>query len=295
MTTEQIKAFLAVAECLNFTKAAEMLYLSQPTISRQIQSLEEECRTELLVRTHKEVRLTPAGVIMVSHLRNSLAEIQAGFDEIHAISNGITGKINIGVLEGFEQDTRVVSSLVEFGKKYNELTVNISHCSFGELRGGLNDGSFDIIFTMGFEAKNLPLTLSRRLCHLSAGIIVSSNSGFAQMKKLRIEDLKDETFIAPDEKDSPYRLEDTNDILRQHGFECSRMKYVKNHESVLLNVAAGNGVAIVCGDIPQVKNKLLFRFIELPANENMLHMIYAWKKENFNPALALLLNCLTEQ
>ena len=70
---------------------------------------------------------------------------------------------------------------------------------------------------------------------------------------------------------------------------------MKNHESVLLNVAAGNGVAIVCGDIPQVKNKLLFRFIELPANENMLHMIYAWKKENFNPALALLLNCLTEQ
>ncbi len=294
MTTEQIRTFLAVAECLNFTKAAEMLYLSQPTISRQIRSLEEECKTELLVRTPKEVRLTPAGVIMVSHLRNSLAEIQAGLDEIHAISSGITGKINIGVLEGFEQDERVVEPLVNFGKQYNELTVNISHCSFGELRNGLNDGNFDIIFTMGFEEKNLPLTLSRRLCHLSAGIIISANSRFARMKNLKIEDLKDETFIAPDEKDSPYRLEDTNEILRQHGFECGRMKYVKNHESVLLNVAAGNGVAIVCGDIPQVKNKMLFRFIELPANENMLHMIYAWKKENFNPALALLLNSLSE-
>ena len=45
MTTEQMRTFLAVADCLNFTKAAEKLYLSQPTISRQIQSLEEECKT----------------------------------------------------------------------------------------------------------------------------------------------------------------------------------------------------------------------------------------------------------
>ena len=80
MTTEQMRTFLAVADCLNFTKAAEKLYLSQPTISRQIQSLEEECKTPLLIRTRKEVILTPAGAIMVSHLKNVLSEIQVGYD-----------------------------------------------------------------------------------------------------------------------------------------------------------------------------------------------------------------------
>lgn len=80
MTTEQMRTFLAVADCLNFTKAAEKLYLSQPTISRQIQSLEEECKTPLLIRTRKEVSLTPAGAIMVSHLKNVLPEIQVGYD-----------------------------------------------------------------------------------------------------------------------------------------------------------------------------------------------------------------------
>lgn len=68
------------------------------------------------------------------------------------------------------------------------------------------------------------------------------------------------------------------------------MKYVKNHESQLLNVAAGNGVAIACGDVPQVKNSMLFHFMELSKEEHVLHMIYAWKKENYNPALALFLN-----
>ena len=87
MTTEQMRTFLAVADCLNFTKAAERLYLSQPTISRQIQSLEEECKTPLLVRTRKEVRLTPAGAIMVSHLKNSLEEIEAGLEEMFSGSH----------------------------------------------------------------------------------------------------------------------------------------------------------------------------------------------------------------
>ena len=295
MTTEQMRTFLAVADCLNFTKAAERLYLSQPTISRQVQALEEECRTPLLVRTRKEVRLTPAGAIMVSHLKNSLAEIEAGLEKIQASSNGITGKLHIGVMEGFESDHRILKPLVEFGKQYSELTVNIKYCSFGELRRGLNDGTFDLIFTMGFEAKNLPSTLSRKLCQLSAGIIVCANSALGEREDLTIYDLKDETFIAPDEKDSPFRLEDTNDILKRYGYQCKKMKYVKNHESQLLNVAAGNGVAIVCGDIPQVKNNMLFHFLGLPEKENVLHMIYAWKKENYNPALALFLSGLTEE
>lgn len=295
MTTEQMRTFLAVADCLNFTKAAERLYLSQPTISRQIQSLEEECKTPLLIRTRKEVRLTPAGAIMVSHMKNALDEIQNAMSEIRESSNGITGKLNIGVMEEFDTDHRLLMPLIEFSKQYSELTVNTSYCSFGELRRGLNDGSFDIIFTMGFEAKNLPATLSRKLCQLSAGIIVCANSLMGQKEDLTISDLKNETFIAPDEQDSPFRLEDTNDVLRHYGFQCSKMKYVKNHESVLLAVAAGNGVSIVCGDIPQVKNRKLFRFLELPEDENALHMIYAWKKENYNPALALLLSGLSEE
>lgn len=72
------------------------------------------------------------------------------------------------MLEGFETEPRVLKPLVEFGKKYSELTVNINYCSFGELRRGLKDDKYDLIFTMGFETKNLPSTLSRKLCQLSS-------------------------------------------------------------------------------------------------------------------------------
>ena len=61
----------------------------------------------------------------------------------------------------------------------------------------------------------------------------------------------------------------------------------ENHESQLLNVAAGNGVAIACGDVPQVKNSMLFHFMELSKEEHVLHNDLCLEKENYNPALAL--------
>ncbi len=63
MNTTQIKCFLAVAETLNFTKAANQLFISQPGLSRQIVSLERELNTLLFIRDKHTVRLTPAAAV----------------------------------------------------------------------------------------------------------------------------------------------------------------------------------------------------------------------------------------
>ena len=59
MNTTQIKCFLALAETLNYTRAAARLYLSQPGLSRQINSIEQELNTQLFIRNQRNVRLTP--------------------------------------------------------------------------------------------------------------------------------------------------------------------------------------------------------------------------------------------
>ena len=66
MNFSQIKCFLAAADCLSFTKAAERLYLSQPVLSRQIASMEDELGIELFIREKKSIRLTPAGEVMAT-------------------------------------------------------------------------------------------------------------------------------------------------------------------------------------------------------------------------------------
>ena len=75
MNTTQIKCFLALAETLNFTKAAARLYMSQPGLSRQISSLEQELNTQLFIRGSKGVTTTPAGALLARELGVSVSEV----------------------------------------------------------------------------------------------------------------------------------------------------------------------------------------------------------------------------
>lgn len=65
MTITQIKYFITAAKCLNFTKAASKLYITQPALSRQISAIEEELNVQLFVRNNRSVKLTPAGMALV--------------------------------------------------------------------------------------------------------------------------------------------------------------------------------------------------------------------------------------
>ena len=91
MNTKQIEYFLAVAEELSFTRAAEKLYVSQTAVTQQIQSLEELIGVKLLNRTKKKVELTPAGQIFQIEGRQILESIENAFVHARAVSEGMTG------------------------------------------------------------------------------------------------------------------------------------------------------------------------------------------------------------
>ena len=65
MNTTQIKYFLTAARTLNFTEAANQLYISQPALSKQITAIESELNMQLFIRSKKKVRLTPAGAVLL--------------------------------------------------------------------------------------------------------------------------------------------------------------------------------------------------------------------------------------
>ena len=100
MNTTQIKCFLALSETLNFTKAAARLYLSQPALSRQIATLEQELNTLLLIRDSKNVRLTPAGALLAEELSGLNTALEDLISRTKAMGMGYSGSLTIGVLEG---------------------------------------------------------------------------------------------------------------------------------------------------------------------------------------------------
>lgn len=95
METRQLRYFLAVADSLHFRHAAEILHLSQPSLSQQIHQLEEELGVQLFVRNKRNVRLTPAGTALAEHARNILRSIGEAEQAARQAEAGEAGQLRI--------------------------------------------------------------------------------------------------------------------------------------------------------------------------------------------------------
>jgi DNA-binding transcriptional LysR family regulator len=92
----QLRTFVAVAEERNFTRAAERLHLAQQAVSKSVRQLERELGVELLERTTREVRLTPAGAELLRSGREALAAADAAFGRAREVGAAVAGRVRIG-------------------------------------------------------------------------------------------------------------------------------------------------------------------------------------------------------
>jgi len=92
----QLEAFLQVAHHHSFSRAAEALFLTQPSVTARIQSLEREIGERLFERTGRSVTLTDAGDAFIPHAQRALTAVQEGTDAIEAVRHGDIGSIRIG-------------------------------------------------------------------------------------------------------------------------------------------------------------------------------------------------------
>lgn len=92
----KIDVFCKVCEQGSFSRAGELLFLSQPTVSAHIQALEKEFDSRLLDRMGKNVLPTPAGLVLYRHARQAVASLEEAYAEIQALSNEVTGDLRIG-------------------------------------------------------------------------------------------------------------------------------------------------------------------------------------------------------
>src|SRR5215204_4443011 len=104
MELRHLKYFVAVADTLSFTKAAVKLHLAQPSLTRQIQNLEEEIGVQLLNRSKKHVALTEEGTAFLMDARRVLTLAEESIQSVQRLSRGETGQLNIGYLSNFNFD-----------------------------------------------------------------------------------------------------------------------------------------------------------------------------------------------
>lgn len=147
-----LRYLMAVAEHQSFTRAAEALYVSQPTLSQQIKQLEDLLEVQLLDRSGRIVRLTAAGEVYLQHARRALVELNAGkraISELHDLSRG---SLRLGMTP--ISDYLATPLLDQFNGRYPGITVSTLEMPQGDIEAALADDRVDIGIAFGSAASS---------------------------------------------------------------------------------------------------------------------------------------------
>ena len=142
MTITQLKYALAIAEHQNFTKAAEKCFVTQPTLSTQIQKLEDELDVVIFDRGKKPIEVTEVGRKIVFQARNIVNEADRIQDIVDQQKGFIGGEFRIGIIPTV-MPTLLPMFLKNFIKKYSKVKLKIEELTTEEILTRINDGHLD--------------------------------------------------------------------------------------------------------------------------------------------------------
>ncbi len=152
-----LRSFVAVAEELNFTRAAKRLFIAQQALSTQIRQLEERIGTKLLDRDTRSVSLTDAGEVLLGQARLLLADADAAVAITRAAS-ATTSRLTIGFVAAVNHP-EMARALDRFSDDHPDVELMISFGDQLDPTGGLLDGHADVAFVYGpFDSRGLDLT-----------------------------------------------------------------------------------------------------------------------------------------
>ncbi|MGM9924496.1 MAG: LysR family transcriptional regulator [Bacillus sp. (in: firmicutes)] len=119
-----LQTFVAAAECANFRKTSELLFMSQPSVTVHIKNLEKELGVQLFRREKQRVKLTKEGKIFNEHAKNLLEYYQKGLDDMYSCSQGYASKLSIAI-SPLVADTILPFVLKKYMTKHPELEMSV--------------------------------------------------------------------------------------------------------------------------------------------------------------------------
>ena len=290
MDIQQLRYFVSVSECLNFTQAANRHYIAQTAISYQIKSLEKELGFKLLNRNTKQVELTPAGKVFFEGVKQLIEHSEDVISRSRAISRNFEGLLRVGFLGPFEREY-LPSMISSFKEKYPQIDVQLNTYSVQDLQVSLSHNILDVIFTIipGFEADEG--SKWEIIAPAPNVAILYNDHPLSDRKTLKRSELGGESFIFVDRQDSPHAFDSFIADCLKAGFSPKISATTHNLEAIEVLVKMKAGIALLPRCFIRPDSDL--RAITLEGEEEKVLQILAWKENSYNPAVDLFINSLS--
>src|SRR6202167_792865 len=234
----ELRAFLVLVDHLHFGHAAEVLQVSQPALTKQMQRLEAKVDGRLLVRGYRRVALTPAGEILRDRARNLLREAEVAEQMARLAVNGKAGLLRIGFgIGSLAAGLPVI--LMRFRQQYPEVQVSMRDMSTPDQIEALHQGEIDVGFVrLPVESADL-VTVPV----LEEMLVAAIPRGMSYRKGL--SDLRNEPFVVISRSGSVSFFDHLVQTCRAAGFSPRIVQEVNELLTVLFLVQAGAGVSLV--------------------------------------------------
>lgn len=290
MDTKQLEYFVAVAELLNFTKAANKFFISQTAISLQIKSLEESLNCKLFFRNNRKVTLTPSGLSFYKEAKLILSQVDQAMKSVHKINSGCLGFLRIGFIN--EHNSNIMYDLIDkFHTNYPDIDLTIVDDTIENLSAMLNNNSLDLIFSIDFNLKEYSNFSYKIIESNTIYAIVNKEHRFAKLESIKRYCLKDENIISLDRIIAPYGFDKMIGECITCGFSPKIIKQCSSIETLLFSVYLNLGIAI----FPKLSQSNLtnnLKFIPLDGENEFVNSIAVWNPQNISQSLDLFLQTI---
>ncbi|TDD41098.1 LysR substrate-binding domain-containing protein [Saccharopolyspora elongata] len=290
MELRHLQAFVAVAEELNFRRAAVRLHMSQPPLSQQIKRLEHEVGVALLRRTTRQVALTAAGEAFLREARKTLQSAEAAPRLARQAAAGEIGVVRLGF--SGQTSYRVMLLIVrKFRERYPNVRFDIlSPLYGGELVDQINQHEVDAgLLRLPVPTEGLCV---RELEQHPLAAALPEDHRLARVQQLGLDDLRSESFISyPTNRGSVVNQLVQAACLR-HGYSPDFVQEAPDTHTILSLVGAGSGVSLVPSTAAHLKvpGVVLVPVHDAPP----IPLALVWRADDPNPALAGLIGLLDE-
>lgn len=274
MNLPQLYYFRKLAELQHYTEAAKALYITQPSLSDSISSLEKELGVSLFQKKGRNVELTKYGSEFYNYVTESLGVLEHGIAVIKEKSGHLSGTIDVGCIPTLLGD--YLPDIVDrYGEKNPLAKFNIYHGMSIEVANGVSEGKYDIGFcSMVDKMEDLvfvPVTYQELV------VIARRDHPLAKFDEICLSDLKDHKLTTY--RDTIPIGKTVRQLLKEKGVEAT-FSY-DNEISIGGRINKSTKVAI-CADTPylaQFDNIKKIHLKDVPLDTRMIYMVYS--KKNF--------------
>lgn len=273
MDIKQIEYFVSIVDTGSFSLAAEELYISQSSLSKQIIALEKELGIKLFDRSKRRIALTEAGKIFHKHALNIRKNYRSLLADLGEYKKGIPS-LSIAAIPVTAQ-YNITTYVAQFKKAYPQINFTLEERQSSTILPALSQHKYDLAFVRDYNIdsevlSSFPIMTDRLM------VVVSCDHRFAKKKSISLADLSNDNFIMFNKGTLIHEL--TTNACRSAGFEPRVFYATSRAASIIGMVSSNSGVALMMEKVLQYYNHT--DIVAIPLNRKLeSQIVMAYPKD----------------